>query len=147
MHFVEIRVQFTKDNFTGLETTGFVVVFLELIGGTSAKPFNVTVSPLEQSPVSAKGNNIMYILLDISWSASQIGGVDFSNATLTATFASGTTMSNVSVPVRTDEVFEGSEEFDLRLNVPSSLGAAIQAGSRNTATGIIVDSDSKCLTV
>ena len=65
MHFIEITVQFTKDNFTGSETTGFVVVFLELIGGTSAKPFDVTVSPLEQSPVSAKGNNIMYILLDI----------------------------------------------------------------------------------
>ena len=56
-------------------------------------------------------------------------------------------MSNVSVPVRTDEVFEGSEEFDLRLNVPSSLGPAIQAGSRNTATGIIVDSDGKCITM
>ena len=55
-------------------------------------------------------------------------------------------MSNVSVPVRTDNVFEGSEEFDLRLNVPSSLGPAIQASSRNAATGIIV-SDSKCLTI
>ena len=66
MHFVEITVQFTKDKFTGLETTGFVVVFLELIGGISATLFNVTVTPLEQSPVSAKGNSIMYILLDIS---------------------------------------------------------------------------------
>ena len=64
------------------------------------------------------------------------------------------TMSNVSVPVIVDKIREEHEEFDLRLDVPSSLGPAITAGSRNTAagsrniaTGVITDNTSKCVIV
>ena len=42
---------------------GFVRIELELDGGTSAIPFNVTVTPSEQSPVSAQGNSVMCVLL------------------------------------------------------------------------------------
>ena len=63
------------------------------------------------------------------------GGVDFNTTTLTATFDSGMTMSNVSVPVIVDNIVEEHEEFDLRLDVPSSLGSAITAGSRDIVTG------------
>ena len=52
-------------------------------------------------------------------------------------------MSNVSVQVMTDKIVEGTEEFMLLLNVPSFLGPAITAGSRNTAVGFINDSTSK----
>ena len=52
-------------------------------------------------------------------------------------------MSNVSVPVQTDNIVEGTEEFMLLLNVPSFLSPAITAGSRNTAVGFINDSTSK----
>ena len=52
-------------------------------------------------------------------------------------------MSNVSVPVLRDKIVEGTEKFELLLNVPSLLGPAIMAGSRNTAVGIINDSTSK----
>ena len=48
-------------------------------------------------------------------------------------------MSNVSVPVINDTIAEEHEEFDLRLDVPSSLGPAITASSRDTATGVITD--------
>ena len=71
------------------------------------------------------------------------GGVDFNTATLTATFASGMTTSSVSVSVINDMIAEDDEEFDLTLNVPSSLGPAITAGDRNTAVGVITDSTSK----
>ena len=54
-------------------------------------------------------------------------------------------MSNISVPVTVDNIAEGHEEFDLMLNVPSSLSPAITAASRNRATGIITDSISKCI--
>ena len=57
-----IRVRFTQDQFTGSEATGFVLVNLELTRGTSASPFNVAVTPSEQSPVSAQGNNVMCVL-------------------------------------------------------------------------------------
>ena len=53
-------------------------------------------------------------------------------------------MSNVSVPVIVDKILEEHEIFDLRLVVPSLLGPAITAGSRDTATGVITDNTSKC---
>ena len=56
-------MRFTQDQFPGSETTGFVIVRIELHGGTSAYPFSVTVTPLEQSPVSAEGNSIMFIIM------------------------------------------------------------------------------------
>ena len=54
-HLADIAVWFTQDQFTGSETAGFLLVSLELRGGISAFPFNITVTPLEQSPVSAEG--------------------------------------------------------------------------------------------
>ena len=57
-----IRVRFTQNQFTGSEAIGFVMVNLELTRGTSASPFDVTVTPSEQSPVSAEGNNVMCVL-------------------------------------------------------------------------------------
>lgn len=57
-NFVGIMVLFSKNKFTGTEVLEFVLVYLELVGGTYTYPFNVTVIPYEQSPVSAKG---MYI--------------------------------------------------------------------------------------
>ena len=59
-HLADITVRFTQDQFTGTETEGFILVILELRGGTSAFPFIVTVTPLEQSPVSAEGNDVMH---------------------------------------------------------------------------------------
>ena len=56
-------------------------------------------------------------------------------------------MSNVSVPVVNDNIVEGQEEFNILLTVPSSLGPAITAGSRDTATGVIIDKRSKCVIV
>ena len=52
-------------------------------------------------------------------------------------------MSNVSVPVILDSVAEEHEEFNLALDVPSSLGPAITAGGRDTAVGVITDSTGK----
>jgi len=39
-----------------------------------------------------------------------------------------------------DNIVEGDEIFNMILNVPSSLGPGIVAGSVTDATGIIVDS-------
>ena len=58
-----ITVRFTQDQFSGSEATGFVIVHVELHGGTSAYPFNVIVTPSERSPVSAEGNSIMCIIM------------------------------------------------------------------------------------
>ena len=71
---------------------------------------------------------------------------DFDTTPLTATFASGTITSNVTVRVINDNFLEGEEEFDLMLDVPPSLGPAIAVNSMNDeAVGIITDSTSKCI--
>ena len=135
---------FTQNQYTGSEAAQFVIVNLELVGGTFPTSFNVTVTPSEQSPVSAEGNNIMFIIMCGLKNVWLTGGVDFITTTLTATFASGMTMSNVSVPVIVDSIAEEHEEFKLTLSVPSSLGPGITAGNRDMATAIIIDSTSKC---
>ena len=53
-----IKVRFTQAQYTGSEDTGFILVTLELDRGASSRPFNVTVTSLEQSPVSAEGNSV-----------------------------------------------------------------------------------------
>ena len=137
--FSGITVRFTQDQFPGSEATGFIIAHVELYGGTSAYPFNVTVTPSEQSPVSAEGNSIMCIIMCGLKNVWLTGGVDFNTTPLTATFASGMTMSNVSVPVIVDSIAEGHEEFNLTLSVPSLLGPSITAGGRNRAIGVITD--------
>ena len=54
---LELIVRFQSTHYTERENVGFVLVILELIGGRSDYPFNVTVTPSEQSPVSAESNN------------------------------------------------------------------------------------------
>ena len=58
-----IRVRFAQTKYISLETTRFAMVALELIGGTSADTFSVTVTPSEQSPVSAEGNSVMCMIM------------------------------------------------------------------------------------
>ena len=52
-------------------------------------------------------------------------------------------MANVSVPVITDNIVELQEQFDLILNVPSSLGPGIEAGALTRVTATIIDTSSR----
>ena len=120
------------------------MITLELVGGVSSYPFNVTVIPSEQSPVSAEGNNVICTIM--CWKSVSLtsGGVDFNTTPVTATFHSGMTISNVSVAVIDDKLAEGiNETFHLMLIVPSSLAPSITAGDRNRATAVIFDTTSK----
>ena len=56
-------VRFTQNQYTGSEAAQFVIVNLELVGGTFPTSFDVTVTSSEQSSVSAEGNNIMCIIM------------------------------------------------------------------------------------
>ena len=74
-------------------------------------------------------------------------GKDFNSTSLTATIPAGATATTVRVPVMSDDIVERDEMFSMSLNVPSSLGPGIVAGSVTSATGIIVDSTSKSFLV
>ena len=142
--YVGIKVRFTSAMFTGSESKRFMSVTLELVGGISANPFNITITPSEQSPVSAEGNSVMCMIMCWVKSVWLTGGVDFNTTPLTATFDSRMTMSSVSVPIMDDMLAEGvNETFNLTILVPSSLGPAITAAGRNRATGVIIDTTSE----
>ena len=61
-HISGITVNFIQSQFNGSEAAGFVLVTVKLRGGISAFPFNVNVTALEQSPVSAEGNSVTLII-------------------------------------------------------------------------------------
>ena len=56
-------MRFKQEQYIDLEATGFVVITLEVIDGVSSNLFNVTVTPSEQSPVSAQGNSVMCMIM------------------------------------------------------------------------------------
>ena len=56
-----IMIGFKQSQYTGSEDTGFIVVSLKAMGGTFPSPFSVTVTPSEESPVSAEGNNVILL--------------------------------------------------------------------------------------
>ena len=56
-----MQVQFSQGSFTGTEADGFVLVNVVLVGGSSDNSFDVTVTPSEQSPVSARGIEFGYV--------------------------------------------------------------------------------------
>ena len=53
--YVVLVVEFVSRQFTGSESSGFIEVMVRTTGGTSNTPITVTVTPTEQSPVSAMG--------------------------------------------------------------------------------------------
>jgi len=56
--FAALEVQFTNVRYSGTERNGIIVADLELIGGTSTIPFDVIVTPSQQSPPSAIGDDV-----------------------------------------------------------------------------------------
>ena len=54
-------MEFTSRQFTGSESSGFIEVVVGIPRGTSNTPITVTVTPAEQSPVSAMGAYVMSI--------------------------------------------------------------------------------------
>ena len=52
-------MEFDQESYTGLESSGVMIVTLSLSGGTSTNDITVTVIPSDQSSVSAEGKESM----------------------------------------------------------------------------------------
>ena len=50
-----LTVQFSQNIFTGNESSAVITVTLLLVGGNSSYDISVTVTPSDQSPLSAEG--------------------------------------------------------------------------------------------
>ena len=57
-HTIVLSVDFAQMSYTGSESSGLVPVILILRGGISSENITLTVTPSDQSPVSAEGKNI-----------------------------------------------------------------------------------------
>ena len=55
--YVAVRVNFSRRDYTVMETAGSVQIRIVIFGGTSNIPITLTATPSEQSPISALGKS------------------------------------------------------------------------------------------
>jgi len=55
---IVVTVRFTQTSYSGNELSGVINVGVELVGGESSVPFDVIITPSQQSPPSATGNDV-----------------------------------------------------------------------------------------
>ena len=136
----DITVRFTQSQYSGSEDKGLVLVTLELVGGTSSRPFDVTVTPLEQSPVSA--SNVL-LLLHAPFNCFILGTADFNPTVINVTFNIGDTLKSSNIPVYKDNLMEHNETFNIVLSLSPFLNLRIKVDDENSVEGQIVDSTGK----
>ena len=122
---VGFTVMFNNSSFSGDEADGVIAVTI-VTTGVSSVPYNVTITPSELVPVSAREL------------------FDYSNDTIVVTFNPGETNRTVLVVVNPDCAREGSEFFNLTLSLDSAaMALEITLGDPSVATAEIEDTDSK----
>ena len=134
IHLV-LRIQFASTMFSGLESSGEMLVTVNKMGGTSTGTLSVNVGFSEATATgwSSESYYVTYVYNKL------IVGYDFNTTSLTATILPGITNTTVRVAVTDDNIVEGEEVFSMSLTVPSYLGPGIAAGLVTNATGIIID--------
>ena len=118
---------FNDSNYCGDEADGVILVTV-VATGESSEPYNVTITPSELIPVSAREV------------------FDYSNDTIVVTFNPGETEQTVLVVINPDCLREGSEFFNLTLSLDSvAMGLGITLGDPSVAVAEIKDTDSKLI--
>ena len=75
-----------------------------------------------------------------------LGGVDYKDVPLVATFTTGDTSATVALSVTNDTEIEGDEQLHLMLNTLPIPGVSVELGVRSNSSATIKDS-SKQITV
>ena len=123
--FLNFTVMFNASSYSGDEADGVIVVTV-VATGVSPFPYNVTITPSERLPVSARE---LY---------------DYLNETIVVTFNPGETEETVEVVVNPDCTRESSEFFNLTLSLdPAAMDLGITLGDPSMAVAEIRDTDSK----
>ena len=118
-------VMFNASSYSGDEADGVIAVTV-VATGVSSLPYNVTITPSELLPVSARE---LY---------------DYLNDTIVVTFNPGETEKTVLLVVNPDGTTEGSEFFNLTLSLdPAAMDLGIALGDPSMAVTEIRDTDSK----
>ena len=123
----DFTVMLNDSNFSGDEADGVIEVTV-VATGVSSVPYNVTITPSELIPVSAREL------------------FDYSNDTIVVTFNPGETNKTVLIVVNPDCTREGSEFFNLTLSLDSdAMALGITLGDPSVAVAEIEDTDGKCI--
>ena len=126
---LNITVMFNDSTYSGDEADGVIAVTL-VATGVSSIPYNVTITPSELIPVSAREV------------------FDYSSDAIVVTFNPGETNKTVLVVVNRypDYLREGSEFFNLTLSLdPAAMDCGITLGDPSVAIAEIEDTDSKLM--
>ena len=116
---------FNASSYSGAEADGVIAVTV-VATGVSSLPYNVTITPSELLPVSARKL------------------LDYSDDTIVVTFNPGETEQTVLLDINLDCIIEGSEFFNLTLSLdPASMDLGITLGDPSMAVAEIRDADSK----
>ena len=116
---------FNASSYSGDEADGVIAVTV-VATGVSSLPYNVTITPSEHLPVSARE------LLDYSYD------------TIVVTFNPGETKQAVMVAINSDCIKENSEFFNLTLSLNSAtVTLGIDLGHPIVAVAEIKNTDSK----
>ena len=114
---------FKASSYSGDEADGVMAVTV-VATGVSSLPYNVTITPSELLPVSAREL------------------LDYSNDTIVVTFNPGETKQTVIVVINSDSVKEGFKFFNLTLSLNSvAITLGIDLGNPNVAVAEIKDSE------
>lgn len=73
-----------------------------------------------------------------------LGGEDYDDAPLVATFNAGDTTTTVAIPIVNDNIKEEDEEINLTIMVSSSTG--VRVGTLGNANAVIIDSSKMAVT-
>ena len=114
---------FNASSYSGDEADGVIAVTV-VATGVSPEPYNVTITPSELLPVSAREL------------------FDFSNDTIVVTFNPGETKQTVLVVINSDCVKEGAKFFNLTLSLHSvAITLGIDLCHPNVAVAEIKESE------
>ena len=114
-----------NSSYSGAEADGVIAVTV-IATGESSVPYNVTITPSELLPVSAREL------------------FDYSNETIVVTFNPGENKQTAFIIISSDCVREESEFFNLTLSLdPAAMDIGITLGVPSVAVAEIEDSESK----
>ena len=122
---LNFTVMFNASSYSGDEADGVIAVTV-VATGVSPEPYNVTITPSELLPVSAREL------------------FDYLNDTIVVTFNHNETEKTVFLVINPDCTREGSEFFNLTLSLdPAAMDLGITLGDPSMAVAEIRDTDSK----
>ena len=134
-------VEFTKGQYIGTESSGFLEVVVIILGGSSTSPISVMVTTSEQTAIGRECINSQHNITTSDYCTLIGSDADFDSNPINITFATGEVSKSVNIPVMCDKIVERTERFEIILTLTSNNPQVKTGGDRSQ--GRIIDSTGK----